>query len=364
MSLGMESSRQIEEGAAAWLAKRDSGHWSEEDECELQTWLDASTANTVAFIRLEAVWGEARRLKALGAGVQPNVVPPANAWRFPPFFEPRNTGTEVSSSGAPASAPATQLHRRGWLRYAVAAGLVLVAVSALTWYVARSGQYYHTPVGGLESVPMADGSKVTLNTDSAIRLAVTEKERGVLLERGEAFFDVAKDPGRPFVVRAGSKRVIAVGTRFSVRRTSDDVRVFVTEGTVRVEGASTPDAALSEGGAIFLAAGSVARAGDSGILVQKRPLADVEDYLTWRAGYVTFRETPLAEAIAEFNRYNDRKMIIRDPEVAAIRVSGKFRSNRFEAFVRLLEQGFPIQAQREGDRIVLTDSRGAGGQLN
>jgi transmembrane sensor len=355
----MDSARKTEERAAAWLAKRDSGHWSDADERELQVWLDASTANTVAFIRLEAVWSEAQRLKALGAGVPPGVVPPPNAWHPSALFEPRESAASgVMSRAEPAST--THLPRRSWLRYAVAAGVVLAVVSAFTWYSRTPGPYYRTPVGGLASVPMTDGSKVTLNTDSAIRLAVTEKERGVLLERGEAFFEVAKDPARPFVVSAGHKRVIAVGTKFSVRRNGEDVRVFVTEGKVRLEDDLLAESPPEQQGSV-LAAGSVARAGDSGVLVQEKPLAEVEDYLSWRSGYVTFHELPLAEAVAEFNRYNERKIVIEDPQVAAIRVSGKFRSNRFEAFVRLLEEGLPIRAQREQDRIVLTGSQSAGG---
>lgn len=357
----MDSARKTEERAAAWLAKRDSGHWSVDDERELQAWLDASTAHTVAFIRLETVWGEARRLKALGAGVQPGVVPPPNAWHPSALFEPRESAASgATTSPETVTAPMTQSPRRAWLRYAVAAGVMLAAVSAFTWYSRTPGPYYRTPVGGLTSVPMTDGSKVTLNTDSAIRLAVTEKERGVLLERGEAFFEVAKDPGRPFVVSAGHKRVIAVGTKFSVRRNGDEVRVFVTEGKVRFEDDLLAESPREQHGSL-LAAGSMARAGDSGVLVQEKPLAEVEDYLSWRSGYVTFHELPLAEAVAEFNRYNERKIVIEDPQVAAIRVSGKFRSNRFEAFVRLLEEGLPIRAQREQDRIVLTGSQNGGG---
>ena len=87
---------------------------------------------------------------------------------------------------------------------------------------------------------------------------------------------------------------------------------------------------------------------------------EVDDYLTWRSGYLTFRETPLAAVIAEFNRYNKRQIVIDDPVVAGIRISGKFRSTGFEAFVRLLEHGFPIQAQYRDGRIILSDAHDAG----
>lgn len=375
----MESSRQIEDRAAAWLAKRDSGQWSEDDERELQAWLSAATAHTVAFIRLETVWGEARRLKALGAGVPRGVVPPPNRWHSSSALERRDEPAPLRS----------RLSLRSWPTRAVAAGLVLAVATALTWYVASSRFYYRTPVGGLASVPMSDGSNVTLNTDSAIRLVVNDRIRGVELERGEAFFEVAKDAHRPFVVTAGNKRVIAVGTKFSVRRAGDDVQVLVTEGKVRLEDdslaaaareiagtaepatsaaqsgvdqTSHPSAVRAGDGGMLLIAGAVAHAGESGVLVQNVPLMEVDDHLTWRSGYLTFRETPLADAITEFNRYNERQIVIEDPAVAGIRISGKFRSTRFEAFVRLLEQGFPIRAQYGDGRILLDDAHDSGGR--
>lgn len=362
------SSRQIEEQAAAWLARRDSGGWSEDDERRLQEWLDASSAHTVAFIRLESAWNQARRLKALGAGMPRGVVPPSDAWRLSPFV----------STPTPASRPAGRRFHR-----ALAAGIAaLVIAGVASWYGSTRGPDYRTPVGSIASVPMTDGSEITLNTDSAIHVAMNARERQVRLDQGEAFFEVAKDPDRPFVVIAGSKRVVAVGTKFSVRRIGNDVRVFVTEGKVRFEddsldaatqssagppgsasheAAAAPggEAAPTAGGAILMPAGTIGRAGDSGILVQTRPLPEVEEYLSWRTGYLIFRETLLADAVGEFNRYNAIKIVVEDPEVAAIALSGRFRATNFEAFVRLIEDGFPVRARRADGRIILTSIHAA-----
>jgi transmembrane sensor len=149
----------------------------------------------------------------------------------------------------------------------------------------------------------------------------------------------------------------------------DDLRVFVTEGTVRVEderaleqeqeqeqerAEAATTSAQPRSGAVLLGAGTIARAGDSGVLVQEKTLPEVEDNLGWLSGFVIFHESPLADAVAEFNRYNERQIVIRDPQVAAIPISGKFRSTNFEGFVRLLEDGFPIRARHEEGRIVLT----------
>ncbi|MFC4313949.1 FecR family protein [Steroidobacter flavus] len=341
-------SRQIEELASQWLARRDGAVWSDGDEAELQAWLNQSTAHLVAFVRLEAAWKQAKRLKALSNGVPPGEVPAPEQWQLARFFD---KGEMTGQRSRPSV--------RGRLLVRVAASLMLAVVGAIVWYVSAVRPDHSTPVGGVASVPMSDGSKVTLNTDSQIRIDVTESERRVELQRGEAFFEVAKDPSRPFVVTAGGKRVIAVGTAFSVRRNGNDVQVAITEGRVRIEDATErqPMRGAVDEKLLTLAAGSVARATDDGVLVQDKPIPDIESDLSWRTGYLIFRDVALADAVAEFNRYTDRKIVIDDPAVATIRLSGKFRSTQFDAFVRLLEQGFPVRAERTDDRIVLVGSR-------
>jgi transmembrane sensor len=330
--------------------------------------LQASTAHRVAFLRLEAAWQHANRLKALGAGAKHGVVPPPGEWRLPPFSESGAgrdrqppaaalaQGAElIQEDGAPLIGPYRRLRRLGQRPYAaVAASLLFITILGGIWSLwPPTGSSYSTAIGGLAAVPMPDGSRVTLNTDSAIRVAVTQTERKVNLEHGEAFFEVAKDPSRPFVVLAGDKRVVAVGTKFSVRRDRDEVRVAVSEGRVRVERAESRG---GEAPATQVGAGAIARAGDAGVLVQQKSLPELEDGLSWRNGFLVFRDTPLADAVAEFNRYNTRKIVIEDPAVAAIRIGGNFRSTNVDAFVRLLARGFPIHAEPRGDQIALTGS--------
>jgi transmembrane sensor len=217
-------------------------------------------------------------------------------------------------------------------------------------------------VGEVASVPLRDGSNITLNTASTVRVELTPAERRIELERGEAFFVVAKDQNRPFVVQAGRKRVVAVGTQFSVRRDGDELRVIVTEGTVRLESARPlhvkgGDAQDSIGSAspelARLSAGAVARATDGDVLVQEKSIREAEEALTWRAGYLTFHETTLAEAVEDFNRYNMHKIVIEDPRVAAIRISGTFRPTNYAAFIRLLHDGFSINAKNLDEETAL-----------
>jgi transmembrane sensor len=192
---------------------------------------------------------------------------------------------------------------------------------------------------------MMDGSKITLNTNSDLSVALTDHERRIDLQQGEAFFEVAHDPDRPFIVEVGGKRVVAVGTKFSVRRNGQSLEVVVTEGKVRMEQGAA--------GAVFLVAGEIALSNEAGLMVQRGSVAEAETRLSWRDGVLSFRDLPLAEAVAEFNRYNVRRITIADARVAAMRVEGNFRPTNVDAFVRLLENGFPIRASVDDDHIVL-----------
>ena len=360
--MSTESTERIEEEAAAWLLRREGAAWSANDEVQLQNWLDASAANAVAFVRLEVTWERTRKLKALGPGLPPGVVPPPGQWQVSPFFEQiaQGEGPPLDLAGKPAAKngmkwlprSATVTQRAG------VAATLLLAVGLGAYFIVGifQGDRYATPLGGLSAVPMSDGSRMTLNTASEVRVAMSGTERHIELEKGEAFFEVAKDPSRPFVVYAGSKRVVAVGTQFSVRLEGDGVEVAVTEGEVRIESAKS---LRSENTRITarvesLTPGKVARSTVDGFLVQQKDMSQLQEQLAWRAGYLVFDETPLADAVAEFNRYNAEKIEIGDPQVGTYRVSGKFRPTSFEAFVRLLETAFPIEVRHEGAQIKLS----------
>jgi transmembrane sensor len=234
--------------------------------------------------------------------------------------------------------------------------LILCVALASFYYWNRNS--YSTEVGAMRAIPLPDGSRVTLNTASRIRVAVSDTERSIRLDRGEAYFEVARDRRRPFVVISGGHRITALGTAFSVRReTLDDVRVAVTEGKVSVD---VSRAARDDGGAtasvpVELEAGSVAEADRKKVSVLKRPVPQIQEELSWRSGFLVFHDTPLIDAVAEFNRYHERQVVIEDPSLAAIPVSGNFRAANLDAFTRLLESGFDIEVTKEGDRILLRE---------
>ncbi|MBL8270273.1 FecR family protein [Steroidobacter sp.] len=323
----MESRELIEQTAAAWVVKRGQQGWNEVDETALQAWLASSVSHRAAYYRLDAGWQEAGRLKALAAS------PPE-----------------------PIEAPQPQPDRSvSWSRHwrvpaAIAASVLLATVLALTVYIRSTAESYRTPVGGLAAVPLADGSTVTLNTDSRMSVAIGAEERRIDLRQGEAFFEVAKDANRPFVVVAGARKVVAVGTKFSVMRVAgDQLRVVVLEGIVRIEDGLGDQQHQK----MRLSAGGIARVSDDGIIVEQQPPALTEDYLSWRSGFVAFHQTPLSEIAAEFNRYNTRKIVIDDADVAALRLGGNFRTNNVEGFLRLLEQSYPVEVRTQQGRIFI-----------
>lgn len=308
---------QIEERAAAWLAQRESGRWTNEDETELAGWLAEATHHRVAFLRLEAVNEETYRLRALGAGME-----------------------------SPARLPSRARLIGKWAAAACLALVFAAGWAVWTGYFGMSGEHYGTQIGGVQSVSLRDGSAVTLNTATAIRVKLGSSERHIELQEGEAYFSVAKDSARPFIVKAGNQSVVAVGTQFSVRREGSEVRIVVTEGTV-----SLP----AEGG-IRVSAGSVIRVRGANALVQHESDEGLRALLSWRQGFLTFRDTTLAEAVNEFNRYNVRHIRIADPGVAQIKISGTFRPTHYDAFVRLLDEGYSIRAEERGPDLVLTQN--------
>jgi transmembrane sensor len=375
----------MEEQAARWFVRRDSAKWTDTDQVQFAAWLAERSAHRIEFLRLEAAWNHAGRLKALGARVPSGDIPPRRSWG--------DTRFSRGSSSAGQSGPGTRdgfLHeRRRWvsarfLAVAAAACVLVVTVGAYVYTagLVRSGDRYVTPVGGIDNVRLADGSQITLNTDTSIRVILTARERRVQLERGEAFFEVAKDKSRPFVVYAGRKRVMAVGTKFAVRRDDSEIQVVVTEGRVRLaeaqsfpgtvgdslnrvpwvgEPMSTKATSAASGAAAptrippptYLNAGDIARTSKSEVLVHSEVTSEAELLLSWRKQYVVFNNTSLADAVAEFNRYNTRKIYIEDPEIATIRIGGNFKSANTAGFLGLLQSGFPITVEQRDDGVVL-----------
>jgi transmembrane sensor len=345
----MASSTQIERAAAEWLARREAG-WSNAEQAQFEIWLDASIAHRVAWIRLETGWQRASRLKVLGAGLSQGQAPPPGTWsELYADAAPGSVSSPVDLRGVVFQQRAQP--RQPWApRWFAVVAVLLVVVGVAGWWQFGGTERtsYVTAVGEMQTVTLDDGSVMQLSSGSRVEVVYSRRQRQLQLQRGEAYFEVARQLGRPFAVEAEGRRVVAVGTRFSVRRDSDDLRVAVTEGTVRLEDEARPAAAPT-----LLSAGTLAIASRDGVRVRPRSVNELEALLSWRQGLLVFRSTPLAEAVAEFNRYNTHKLVLDDPAITAIPVGGSFRWANTEAFVRVLEQGFELRAERRGDETHL-----------
>lgn len=351
----MPGHRQVaESAAAAWLARYERDDWDAAAEAQLQAWIEADFNHRAAWLRISHAWKQADCLRNLASTAAAGQVPSPDQLQVPLYdaapvmrADPRpGPGGVVAVRNAPG-------RRRWW--YGAVAAMAAAVVIAGAWLLHQPT--YRTEVGALQVVPLSDGSRVTLNTNTVIKIRLTESQRRIELERGEAFFEVAKDPQRPFIVVAGGEQVQAVGTQFSVRREGGQVQVVVMEGVVKLDG---PGTMQGGGGERMLRAGTVARAGDDGLVVRQQPVPEVEQLLSWRSGFLIFDGTPLATAVADFNRYNSRRIVIEDPGIANIPVGGAFRASNMDAFVRLIETDFSVVAVREGDRILLRERPQAG----
>jgi transmembrane sensor len=328
----VSSAHDIDERAAGFLARRDSGDWTSDDEQAFDAWIAERTEHRVSYLRLLAGWNQLDRLAALQGTA---VAPP------PPEELPANDDDHG---------------RWTWLRRGAgaAAVLALLVIGGFSLQLWRAGpDRFATAVGGRQSIPLADGTRIDLNTDSKLLAAVDKTSRRVWLEHGEAYFDVAHDPQHPFVVDAGKQRVVVLGTKFVVRRDGDRVIVRVLEGRVRVE-STLPATQTAAAPAIVLPGDEYfsdrASANGAAGLVKRGAVDEVEDALAWRDGVLTFDAMPLAKAAAEFNRYNRKQLTVSNP-AAQVRIEGTFTATDVEAFVRIMREAYGFKVRQDGNDI-------------
>ncbi len=325
----MSRAQQASDTAAQWIIQRENGDWSSDDQAAFDAWLAESDGNKAAYWRLKYSWREADRIGSLGLRAE-------------------------GGDGSPG------IMARYWKPAMIAASLAaIIGLGAIQFLPIQSepkmvAVRYDTPVGGHRTIPLPDGSKVELNTRTVVRTAVSDKGREVWLDNGEAYFEVAHDPNRPFVVHAGTKTVTVLGTKFSVWRDGDKVTVSVREGRVRIDDAAAAAAKPNMAGSATITGGDVAISQGLSTLVTARSEERVENALAWRDGMLTFDQATLAEAAAEFNRYNRRPIIITDPEVANIRIGGTFQASNVDAFVRLLRDAYGLRVINEAEAVKIS----------
>ncbi len=325
----------LDEQATDWLIRRDRNFTPAEQDEYLQ-WLAADPRHGDALARQQATW---RELDLLAD------------WRPEHASEPNPALLALPRRAV----------RRSWHWFVPAA---LVA-AFLVFAIVRNHATRPTPAAppvvatGYEERLLEDGSVLELNRGASVVVSYTLNERRVRLLSGEAYFRVAKNPSRPFIVNAAGIETRAIGTSFNVCLASTTVEVLVTEGRVQIastsETTTTPNPTVSGGEKIVVPL--VAHHEGNSPLLAIVPVAvsaeEIAHTLAWQPRRLEFSAEPLARVVAEFNRHNTIQLALADPVLASFPVTASFRSNNAEGFVRLLEATAGIRAERHGDTIFL-----------
>ena len=245
--------------------------------------------------------------------------------------------------------PAAAANQSRWLpaAMAIAASLVLAILLWPQMTTDPVSNQYQTAMGERRDVRLPDGSRALLNTDSSVTVIYTGDERRIDLQRGEAWFQVEPDANRPFHVDAGEARITALGTAFNVYRDGGSTNITVTEGVVRVT-------ELGETGA-RVAAVEVLRENQQLIASSsgwELSVPDLEQQMAWRQGQLVAREMPLPELITQLQRYYDTDILLADPDLAALTVSGVFNLDQPEATLRALALSLDLKTEALGASTV------------
>ncbi len=342
------------EQAAEWYWQIREADVPAEAIGQWQAWLQASPGNSAAFAEIEETLRQVD-------GVQ-DPPWPSGAELTADTYDGSMTVAEWR-----AAERLTALRSRGWTWGGMAATiLVTVATAAMIgrfepWGNAPTppdSAIYETQAAEHRDVHLPDGSTVTLGGKSVISTAYTPDQRLVVLKAGAAFFDVAKDPTRPFIVEAGGRRIAAVGTAFNVTRQVDRVVVTVAEGVVTV----SPDEdehAADIGGTAAGARDPVARlkAGHQ-IAYDKKAVtlvtvADPADALAWREGRLKYRGEALRYVVDDVNRYAERPIVLADAAAGDVSFTGTVFEQRIDAWVQGLEQAFPLEVEETNSTVVI-----------
>lgn len=345
----------IADEAAQWVARLDREGDSAGLRAEMKAWADDDERRIGALLRAEACWRMMDR--AVELGVDGEDFPSDVAGDAAMDERDAKGFADLSADGASHAFGNVETRwggattrQRWWRGGAVAAVAAALAVVVTPYVSAPPVQQIETVMGEIRRVPLGDGSLAAVNTDSKLEVALKPEQRHVLLERGEAWFQVAKDAERPFVVEAGDVRVRAVGTAFSVHKLGGQVDVRVTEGVVEIwrVGQEATKKRVSAGAQAVLAQDGVAAAA---IMASAEP---TERALSWRDGQLIFDGDSVADAAEQFNRYNAVKIEIADAAVGEEKMIGRFRTNEPQAFARSVAAIVPAKVDVRGDRIILS----------
>lgn len=305
--------------AAEWLAQKVSSDWTDQQQSELEAWLEASPTHRVAFLRVEGAWSHTYRLAVLRQALPERPQPAHGA-------------------------------SRSLLRAAVVAGIIaVISAGAAIYLLNPQEKAFETPLGGRERVTLRDGSAIELNTDTKLRVRISATQRQLWLDKGEAYFKVVHDANHPFILIVGSSRITDLGTRFAVRRDTGGLTITLLEGRVRFDATNMPQRAP-----IDLVAGDELITSGKSISLNCKTTAEMSKSLGWERGLLIFENARLAEVAAEFNRYNVKKLRIADAKTARRTIGASFPTNDVELFADMARDVLGLHVESHGNEIVIS----------
>lgn len=307
-----DSERLVQAEAAAWLAKLHGPERSAELEADFRAWLASSPRSAAAFEHITEIWDS---LGTVDLGGVPRMA--------------RNS-------------PRRPARMQRFMQVATACMLV-VAIGVVWWF--WQGTTYSTEVGEQRIVTLVDGSRLSLNSGTQARIQYDEQQRVVRLEQGEAYFEVAKNAARPFIVIAGSRTITAVGTAFVVRHEGEKVVVTLVEGKVRVSSLDE-DASLRPGERLTVQG-----------VEQRKDTPLPHTIAAWRRGEVELDYTRLQEAVAEMNRYDRTRLVLVDADIGELRVSGIYRIGTNRDFARAIAVVYGLNVTESDGQLELSKRR-------
>ena len=324
---------------------------SDEDIRSLLSWLEEDPEHRTEFLQLVELWDNLDILSELS-----EIIP----------LEQKRAEPQAGNL-LPGFA-----YRHRFAAAVVFSALMVLTVFSLKEWIAAPGvspladtqkTVFTTPVGESDDFDLPDGSRIRLNTNSHIMLDYGDHFRHVYLERGEAYFEVAPDPLRPFVVYVGKGSITALGTAFNINYAGGIIDVMVTEGNVEVAAWTVlpgSDEVLPEENALRtkVSAGQTVQISDT---VIRAPavieLEQVEHELAWQRGMLIFNGDPLEDAVNEISRYTNTKIVIHDDSIGKIPIGGYFKIGEIEAMLNAFESSFGIAVDRVSDDLVLLSKR-------
>ena len=352
--LAFPSAKRIDRQAAEWMAKLDAEAPTETERAAFKVWVNERPEHRQAFEAMIDLWGD---MNVLSEVVLPR--------------ELREHSHNSKQAQNDPAEPALSLWRRGGM--VAACAVLLFAVWLLPNLGHEQSQLFVTGIGEQRRIELADGSQVLLNTNSRLQVRYSDTRRHLNLQQGEAHFEVAHNPARPFEVYAGSGLVRALGTAFSVHINKLLVEVTVTEGVVELDSADKPsreppeitatrvDGKTQDKGegvqtfevGLQVSAGNVLTY-DRAVLdqVELMLVKEIEKQLSWHQGLLVFEEEPLDKVVAEIGRYTELKIVIPERETRQMKVGGLFKVGDTEALFEALREGFDIHAEVASENVV------------